>query len=149
MITTLTNLSVGAITQITNFGFNSAGNFDGMALICNKSGIFQIGTDGEADTLVETFAMKLGHSAGKRLHFIYLGIETEGTVRITPIVDGVECPAVEFSPVASGRQFMRCKVGRGSKGVYWSFRIENVDGCWFAIDEVHVLPVYLPMWRNS
>lgn len=152
MITTTTNLKAGATTQLTGFDFNSYCRFGAHSLACRDSGLCsvggEVGTQEVVNSSFETFLSKLGHDAGKRLHFIYLGIETEGTIRITPTVDGVACQPVEFSPATPGKQYMRAKVGRGKKGAYWSFRVENVDGCWFSIDDVHVLPVYLPRWQG-
>jgi hypothetical protein len=152
MLTLHTNLAVKATTQLTGYDFNSYCRFGDHFLAASGTKLCEIGGEAEDGVDIaasfETFLTKLGHDAGKRLHFIYLGIETEGTIRITPYVDGAACQAVEFSPAIPGKQFMRAKVGRGKKGAYWSFRVENVDGCWFSIDEVHVLPVYLPLWQG-
>ena len=99
------------------------------------------------DAYVKTFVNKLGYDANKRLRFIYLGIETDGTLIVTPTVDGADKTAVTFTPTTTGRQYMRMPIGRGSEGAYWSFKVQNVGGCWFAIYEAHVLPIYLPRWR--
>jgi hypothetical protein len=143
MITLHTNLKKGGTTQFTGYDFNSYCKFGDHCLACNQTGVDELGGVGGMESLIETFVTKLGRDVKKRLHYMYVGLETDGTIIITPIVDGVDKTPITFTPLSSGRQRMRMQVGRGTKGEYWSFRLENVDGCWFSIDDVQVLPVYL------
>jgi len=103
------------------------------------------GTD--IDTVIETFFTDLGHDGKNRVRYIYLTIETNGDVIVIPIVDDVEQTAVTFSSVTAGKQLLRKTVGRSSIGFNWKFRIQNVDGCWFAIKKVEVLSGNLSLGR--
>jgi len=115
-------------------------------------GLFKIGCDdddngADINAYVKTFAFKFGHEGNKRVRFSYMTVETDGDVIVTPIVDGVEQTPITFSANGTGRQFIRKTISRASSGVYWQFKVENVDGCWFSLDKVEVLPVNLSLGR--
>jgi len=147
MLTLHTNLKNNATTQLAGFDFNSFCKFGEHYLACSTTKLCEIGGetyDGvDIASVLETFVTKLGYAGNKRLQYIYLGVETEGTVIVTPTVDGADQPAVTFAPTAPGRQYIYKPVGRGSTGAYWSFKVENVDGCWFAIDHMSASVVKL------
>lgn len=147
MITLHTNLKSGS-TQLTDYNFNSYCKFGDLALCCSQSRIDKLDDAGGAESLVETFVSTLGWNGKKRNRYIYVGIETEGTIIITPLLDGTDGTAITFTPTRTGRQYMRMTVSRDDSGYYWAYRIQNVAGCWFAIDEVSVLPTYLSKGRK-
>lgn len=151
MITLHTNLKVGASTQLTGYDFNSYCKFGEHSLACGSSTLCSIGgvsgTEQPANSLIETFFTDLEHDGKKKIRFIYLTIETDGDIIVTPIVDDVEQTAVTFSSVVAGKQFLRKTVGNSAIGFNWKFRIENIDGCWFAIKKFEVLPVNLSLGR--
>lgn len=152
MNTIRTNIKTGASTQYSNFDVVSMCEFNGKILGAGPGGLFRLSCehddDGvDIDSYVKTFELKLGHDGNKRLRFIYMNLETDGTVLVTPIVDGMVKPAITFASSGAGRKFMRRSVGRTTSGVYWQFKIENVDGCWFYLDKVEVLPINLSLGR--
>lgn len=136
-----TNIKRNASTQYSNFDIRSMCMFGRHVLGAGPDGVFELTCEAdddptEIDGYIKTFALDLGYRGQKRVRYIYMNIETAGTVLVTPYVDGVAQPVVTFAPNLSGRQHMRQAVGRGSVGQYWEFKIENVDGCWFYIDSV-------------
>lgn len=154
MNTIRTNIQTNASTQYSNFDIVSMCEFNGKILGAGPGGLFRLSCEHDddganIDSYVKTFELKLEHDGDKRVRFIYINLETDGTVRVTPIVDGVENPAVIFAPSSPGRKFMRRSVGRATSGVYWQFKIENVSGCWFYLDKVEVLPIPLARGRHS
>lgn len=148
MITLQTNLKNGATSQLTDYDFNSYCKFGENFLACNQSGVDSIGGTGGAESMFETFATNLSWPGKKKNRFIYLSVETEGTIIITPIIDRVDGTPITFTPVSSGNQFMKMSVGINQVGVSWGYRVENVDDCWFAINEISVLPTYLTKSKN-
>jgi len=155
MLTLHTNVKMGAIgskatSQLTNFDFNSYGKFIETHLGCATNGIYRIGGytfDGEEiEAYIKTFKNKLGYDGNKRIRFVYIGVETAGTLTFTPTVDGVAKTPITITPKTSGTQYLRVAVGR-YKGCYYDFKIENVDGAWFALEHISVLPTYLAMGR--
>jgi len=147
MITLHTNLKNGATTQLTDYNFNSYCKFGDVLLCCNQSGVDKIDFTGLASSLFETFATNLDWPGNKRKRFIYLSVETEGTIIITPVIDGNDGTPVTFTPNNSGRQYMKMTVNHDLVGGMWGYRVENVDGCWFAVNEISVLPTYLSKSR--
>jgi len=152
MQTIRTNLFNGAPTQYTNCDLQSMCVFNGAILGAGASGIRKLccGTSDDGTAIgayFKTFALKLGHEGKKRVRFLYLNIETDGEVIVTPIVDGVEKSPITFTSNGNGLQMIRKTVARSTEGVYWQFKIENVAGCWFSLDKVEVLPVNLSRGR--
>jgi hypothetical protein len=143
MQTIRTNLFNNASTQYTNYDFTSMCEFNGKILGAGAVGIRQLGC-GTTDVLEDVNASfktgeaTFGYDGNKRLGYIYLGIETDGDMTVTPYFDGVTMPVVEFSPEPSlTRQNIMSRVGRGEKGVYMSFLVENVEGAQFSLDCIH------------
>jgi len=153
MQTVRTNLTNGASTQYTNCNFNSMCVFNGAIIGAGDMGVRKLCCDdndngADINAYVKTFAFKFGHEGNKRVRFIYMTVETDGDVIVTPIVDGVEQTPITFSANGTGRQFIRKTVARTSSGVYWQFKIENFAGCWFSLDKVEVLPINLSRGRK-
>jgi len=137
-----------ASSQLTDYNFNSYCQFRENFLACNQSGVDKIGGTGGVASMFETFVTNLNWPGKKRNRYIYVGIETEGTIIITPIIDGTDGTPITFTPNSAGRQYMRMTVSKDNVGYYWAYRVENVDGCWFAISEVSILPTYLSKRRS-
>jgi len=112
---------------------------DGLFNTC--CGIDDNGSD--IDSYIKTGSSLLEWPGKKKNRFIYLNIKTSGSVIVTPIVDGVDGTPIVFNPSDTENHYMKMSVSRDSLGYYWAYKIENVDGCSFTIDEVTVLPVYL------
>lgn len=151
MITTFTNLKNNAITQLTEYNFNSYCQFGEHFLACGGGRVARVGgTGGNPDPMVsyfETFSGKLGYDGNKRIGHLYLGVETDGPITVTPIFNGVYQPPIVFNPYSTGIMNMTEKVGRGERGVYCAFRVES--NCWFSINTLKGSPVYLSDWPNS
>jgi len=156
MYTHHTNLNVGelgskATTQIDGFNINSACKFNGRILlntgdaICTPGGTKFISTDINCE--FTTFVNALGAIGHKRLRYLYFGVDTTGPLSITVFIDGDQAQVLTVTPVKTGRQFIRVKAGRGSRGSFIHVKVENTGGCWFALDQVQVLPQYLPNSR--
>jgi len=148
MQTIRTNLTNNASTQYTNYDFQSMIVFNGIILGAGTAGLRKLccGNDDEGTDIAAYFKTglsTLNWIGKKKNRFIYLGVETEGTIIITPIIDGTNGTPVTFTPNSNGKQFMKMSVPNNNMGYYWAYKVENVDGCWFSVDEVTVLPTYL------
>jgi hypothetical protein len=91
--------------------------------------------------------LDLDHDGKKRLRHWYFGIETEGTLKITPYFDDVAGREITIAPTRTGKQILKVSGCCDEQGAYLRLKVENVAGCWFAIDRITVLPIYLPMGR--
>jgi hypothetical protein len=148
MQTISTNLFNGTSTQYTNHQFTAMTVFDGKVIGVGASGVVQLccgklDTNAAIDAYLKTGSSNLGWIGKKKNRFIYLSIEAEGNIIITPIIDGVNGTAVTITPSVTGTQYMKVPMNSGDMGYYWAYKVENVDGCWFSINEMQVLPVSL------
>lgn len=143
-----TNLTNNASTEYTNCNFQSMILFNGTVLGAGSDGIRKLNT-GSLDVATSISAyFKTGLSTlnwigKKKNRFIYLGVETDGNIIITPIIDGANGTPITFTSTNNGKQFMKMSVPNNNMGYYWGYKVENVSGCWFSVDEVIVLPTYL------
>lgn len=139
-----------ALTQYSNYNFNSGCEFQGEYLAANSDGIFKL-DDGDLDntTEIDAFAelvmTDLGVVNQKRLRFVYVGYEADGGMRLLIKNDEGNERTYDLVPLgASDAQGSgRLSVGRDGKGRYWSFRIENTNGCDFSLDHIEVVPIVL------
>jgi len=152
MLTLNTNLNPGAIgekptTQLTGFDFISYCKFNGKYLGLKPTAISEICGNTQNGTAIhgyfETFSLKLGYDGNKHIRCIYLSVETDGNLIITVTADGKRTQVINVSPPTTGRQFIRIPVGSKTRGTYFKFKVENVDGCWYSIDTMSCKPINL------
>lgn len=145
---TQTNLQVGGIgrkatTQRSNYGFNSFARRGNDYLACDANGLYQLGGNlhdsGAIASDFETMSWDMRYEASKKVRFVYLNCETEGALEIIPVVDGVTYNAIPLTTTGAGMRLIRVPVPRGIRGVYWTFKIRNKEGCYFAVDYLKAL----------
>ena len=153
MLTMHINLINKALAQFTNFNFNSYCHFCGKYLGANSDGIFEL--TGETDNgshikaMFEPVMTDFGISHPKRMRFVYIGMETYGDLSITCMPEGEDSKTYTIEQGHDGQQRRRVAIGRDNGyGHYWTFRIENRDGCDFSVDSIDILPVVLPNGHN-
>jgi len=141
------NLRGFAATQLLGFEFNSMVNFNGMKIGANSSGLYEIDegeldADGHIDAYFILHTTDFGLQQNKGLRFAYIGLESTGYLVLTLTSDGgVERRYLVNPPRKRGQYRVRVHIGRDQYGRYWSFKIENKDGCDFSIDSIKILPV--------
>lgn len=133
-------------SQYWKFNYNSMVKFQGKMLGANGTGLFNLTGDYDVgdstvpiDAWIKTGMTDLGIQANKRLRHIYLGVETFKDLEIELYADNKLVKTVVARARKRGQQRIRVTVGR-YKGVYWSFKIKNKLGAWFAIDIIQVNP---------
>lgn len=149
------NLKNIASTQYRNFDFNSMCVFNGKALAANTDGIFSL-DDAETDNTtiipahVEFPTNDLGGLIAKRFRKLYVGYETSGSIKVSVSVDGGDYEAFTLSAATTGQVQHRgiLPMSRSQKGVYWIFKIENVAGCDFSLDNIEGIPIVLSKGRK-
>lgn len=110
-----------------------------------SEGVFKIGgftDDGNAvSAIVKSGNSDHGTARGKRIRFIYFGIETTGSLTITVYFDNVQ--AYEYVVPASADTYKTVKIpiARRHRGSYIAWKIENTDGAFFALRSVKWIPV--------
>ena len=142
-------LSLLAPTQYANYSFDAMCKFGDVYLGCNELGIFTL--DGDTDNNVhiaaflELLLTDFGIPNQKRIRKIYLGYEASGSLvlEVRDDDDNARRFTVEAALDDQRQHGVRVPTGRDGKGRYWTFRLENVDGCDFSVDGMDALVTIL------
>lgn len=129
-----------AITEYTNFDFNSLTKYRDNIIAVSSDGLYLLGSnddDGiEIDSIIETVQDDFGSPYLKSVASIYVGIEG-GSMNISTKNKGV-LSSPQILPISTTLGTKRIKHGRGIKHKYWSIRLSNIDGSNFYIDTIEI-----------
>lgn len=136
------NLNTGAGTQYEQFKFNSFGKLGDQYYGLNETGIYLLsgaddaGTD--IDAVVTLGKTDFGDSALKTIPVVYAGARSEREMLMTVDVD--QFPQYEYTFIGTTGELapVRVKLGRGLKGLYWTFEFRNKDGAYMEIDMLDI-----------
>lgn len=137
-----------AVSQYDNYSFNSFCKIGDTYFGASSSAIYSLGGEDDNGTDIDAiFALVLsdwGVSNVKRIRKIYVGYETDGdiTVKVKNDNDNERSYTMEYN-LYDRQNGNVVNVGRDGIGRYWLIRLDNVDGCDFAIDSIEVLPTIL------
>jgi len=157
MQTVRTNLSNNAITQYSNFDFQSMIVFNGVIIGAGASGLRKLccGSD-DAGTGISAYfipyTVDFNDDHPKRLRRVYVGGQLDDKLKLTVTGNGysingpytIEHNATETNQV----KMFPIDRGVGYKWVYADFKFENIDGAFFAIDSILALYSIHPRRRN-
>lgn len=140
------NLKTGAAAQ-TTVAYNSMAMLGQQALGCTSEGLYLIGGyvdhGAEIAARIKSGMFDLGTERTKRIAYFYLGLETNGDLEFDLHADG-EYICTEGVPYpGTGRKELIIKVPRGISPRYWAWELRNVDGSFFVLYSVKVLPIVL------
>lgn len=140
------NLRNRALTEYTNFSFNSFASFGGKVYAAGPAGIFELGTQDADDTAAIDASLRTGkHNFGttyaKRIPRIYLGHHAMGDLEFRTMTGegGTRGYLLPWNEVTDLQQ-RRIPVGRGPKSVYWQFEVVNRNGAQFDLDNLQAYP---------
>jgi len=127
-----------AVSQYGNFNFDGLVEMNGVPLAFDKDGIYVLegdDDDGQPIQALLEFMTDMGSERQKRLRSCYLGCEADGDLRL--VLRNDEGNVREYMFTHKPMQHSaRVAVGRSGRGRYWTFAIENIDGCYFCVDTV-------------
>ncbi len=139
------NLKNKAVTQ-TSESFTSMCRFNGAHLGVSNSGIFIIcgKTDNGSgiSAMIKSGVFNLKTERKKGARFFYFELETDGPLLLTIHCDGIEAANYQVKG-ASGIQKIRVPISRRVRGTMWQWKVSNVDGAFFALYEVKILPIII------
>ena len=146
MQTIRTNLKINASTQYTNTNFKGMCRFNGQTIAAGATGLFRLGCGSDDNgTDISTYFIPLlsdlGEKTEKRAEFLYLGYQADGNLNVSLTGDEKTTigPYTIETDLTKGQQRRRVKLGRGMAFTYGSFKIENIDGAYFAVDSIQAL----------
>jgi hypothetical protein len=140
------NLRTRALTEYTNFSFNSFASYAGKVYAAGPTGVFEVGAqDTDAGTAIDASARTgkhhFGTTLGKRVPRIYLGHHAAGDLEFRTMTGegGTRAYLLPWNNVTDLQQ-RRVPVGRGPKSVYWQFEVANRGGVDFDLDNIQAYP---------
>jgi hypothetical protein len=132
----VTNLALGETTRFLNFGFLHIIRLGGTLYGVKADGLYALGATTDAGSAIaghiKTHPNDFGSFHVKRVPYLYVG--SDATVTVTPAVDGTNVAAYTSDVGAQ-----RARLSRGSKGRYWAFKIQNVNGAALKVDGIEPL----------
>lgn len=139
------NLEGQALTQYTNYAFNSMTKFNGVYLGANDSGIYALAGADDAGVAIDAVARvgitDFGTALLKRIVRAYVGYKAGGELELRVITDETNVRRYRLaSSGVAGLHGGRVKVGMGIEARYWQFEIANVGGADFTLNCLEVTP---------
>ena len=138
------NLSSLSVTQFCDYSYNSFFEIAGKYYGASDAGIFELTGNTDNGTNIDSFfelvLSDFGISNMKRIRSVYVGGESDGALTLTVKNDENNLRLYVLN-LTSGNKQSGAKVGVGRDGIsrYWQVRIDNVSGCYFAVDSIEVL----------
>jgi len=143
-----------AITQYSNFNFESLAVFNGVLIGATIDGLYSLldaddddGTD--IDAIFETITTDFGVPSKKKLRRAYIAGEASGNITFKFKTDDGDYEEYTLTPAQLSQLQHRCRLNLKhiQKGNYWMLRVENADGCDFSIDSVDLLTIIMGLGR--
>lgn len=141
------NLATSASTRYERFPFNSFARIGDRYYAAAQDGIYLLEGEDDAgeqiDALAVTDLQAFGVSRLKRLDPAYLGVSSDGLMRLT-----VRAPDGQAYTYAARRsdpyaRVQRVDIGQGLRANYFRFEVANTDGGDFELSSLELSPVIL------
>lgn len=136
------NLSNGAVTEYTNFDFNSFATMGRKYLAASEEGLFEL--DGADDAGTDIIArmksgiMQVGQGRLSSIKGIYLGLRGEGDWLLKVVAD--DDKTYIYSVSAKSMKTTKVEVGKGLRARYFSYELVST-GQEFDMDSIEFLPI--------
>lgn len=141
------NYETNAASRYENLPINSICTFKGRVLVANEGGIYELGSDSDAGQPIMASIViaktDFGIRENKRVPYVYLGYQSEDNLRISVYTNKKSVAYYDAERPTEGSRGSRATLGRGLDGLYWSFRISNMNGAYFELDTIKIEPTIL------
>ena len=139
-------MTAKATTQRSNFPFNSFCNFNGEFLAAGAEGLVKFGGDTDAGANIDSWFSPIqtdfGDTVDKRMRYSHISGQFVGEFYVAATADD-QPPVVYPIFVVQDRddvQRLKIKMGEGHRGTYWSYKFGNVNGEYYEIAKIEILP---------
>jgi hypothetical protein len=143
------NTRTGAVTEYTNYDFNSFAKMGNKYLAASSDGLYELlGDDDDGTDIISKMKTGFAQFAGSHLcHFkaIYLGVRNGGSYYLR--IETAEGTNTTYELVAEDMKTTRVQVGKGLRARYFSFELENVDGQDFDLESIEFVPMVVQRRR--
>jgi hypothetical protein len=133
-----------AISEYSNFAFNSMGRLNGKSLYANASGIYEGGGDDDDGTKIDasykTGAIDIFTTEKQQLRDAYLNFRSDGDIQLFSVGEEINVRSYTIANSTSGTLHeRRAKQERGIKDRHFSFGVSNINGSSLEIDTARIL----------
>lgn len=137
-----------ALTEYTNYPFNSFAKFNGIYLGASGTGIFALTGATDAGTIIDAAARvgtsDFGTSHLKEVDRMYIGYRSDGEMVLRVFTDEIHVrDYLVKNKGLSGLHVNRVQMGKGVIARYYQFEIQNRNGSDFELDVMEVKPTVL------
>jgi hypothetical protein len=142
------NTETGALSNYTNWPFNSLAQFNGAYLGASAEGLFVLTGDTDNNTFIQAAARvgitDFGTSYLKRIDRSYVGYRTDGDLVLRVFTDEVNVRDYLITQYGkSGLHGNHTRIGKGLAARYWQFEIRNQNGAQFQLNALELKPTHL------
>ena len=135
------NLRNYALTEFTNYNFNSMCRFNGKHLAADKTGIhdLDLGSADDGDYIDWNFRtgyLDLHQKVKKRLKQAWLSYKSDGDLIVSACLPDGTIYEYEVDGVEIVENGMRVKFGKGIRSKYVALDVKNVDGSSIELDTI-------------
>lgn len=134
-----------ALSNYSNFSFNSVTNFNYTTLLANGSGLYEMGGTTDAGSYInskmKTAAMNFGTSNQKQVPEVLLGVNNTGKVILVVTTDGQLTSTYQLNAPSAYLDTQRIKIGKGIHGRYWQFELHTLENSEFDLDTFEFFPI--------
>jgi hypothetical protein len=136
------NIKNKALTEYSNYNFNSMCMFNGVSLGANTLGIYKLdGTNDNGEPInwnIRTGYIDLEMKSKKRMKQVWFSYKTNGTLMLTVILPDGEQYEYDIEGYSDDEAGTRTKVGKGIKTKYAKLDIRSIGGSTVALDAIRL-----------
>lgn len=138
------NMETNAATRYLGLAANSITQFMGRTFVANAAGVYEIGADTDAgqpiNASIQFPTTDYGESREKRMEVAYIGLKTQGRMRLKVTVNDKKPYYYAILPTSKTPKGARIPIGKGLHGRYWTSRLDNVSGADFELESIEFVP---------
>lgn len=129
-----------AVTHYTNYPFDRIVRFGAKYYGVGVTGMFELAGNlfdvAPVLSVVQTGETNFDEDGLKRMRRLYLNGRMAGNFGVSVIAREQETDSYTYQPVLGGVRSTRVPLGRGIQGQYFSFKLQNLDGQDFELEEM-------------
>jgi hypothetical protein len=137
-----------AVTQYTNYPFNSFARFNNINLGAHSTGLYALTGDTDNGTAIAAAARvgitDMGTSHLKKVEDVYVGYRANGNLmlRVNTNDSHVRDYMIRHNG-ETGLHVKKVKLGKGVVARYWQLEVQNIDGADFDLNTLEIKPTVL------
>ena len=138
------NTMTAAVTEYSNFEFNSFARNGHHYAAGNSAGLYELTGDDDAGTnitgLIRSGLLSLNGTRFSRFKAVYLGTSGGGEY-VLKLIAGDSDETTTYQVLSNAVQTSKVWVGKGLRARYWQFELSNASGQDFDLESIEFVPL--------